>query len=139
MPTKQETFDTVVAHLRRQGQKSEFGFGNKNIGCAYRGENGLVCAAGCLIPDALYSPKLEGTAVAEDSEPGELIISLGHNVQLVRDLQDVHDKYPVDGWEGELSAVAHEHGLVYSPLIARLIELPPENKPVPATEQTATV
>lgn len=30
--------------------------------CQYRGDNGRMCAVGCLIPDDLYTPDIEGSA-----------------------------------------------------------------------------
>ncbi len=33
--------------------------GNKELLCAYRGDNGRKCAFGLYIPDELYSPQLE--------------------------------------------------------------------------------
>jgi hypothetical protein len=57
MLDKQKTFDTVLAHLRRQGRPAL----NKE-GCRYRTSDGLMCAVGCLIPDARYSPDIENTS-----------------------------------------------------------------------------
>lgn len=58
MNTMQEEFDAVVAHLYKQGKKAMSG-----KGCAYRGENGTMCAVGCRIPDEMYDPKMEGQFV----------------------------------------------------------------------------
>lgn len=66
MPTKQETFDTVVSHLRRQGRCAM-----DRLTCVYRAENGDRCAAGCLIPDDLYSSNLEGLSVSSHAEDGQ--------------------------------------------------------------------
>jgi hypothetical protein len=61
----QPLFDEIVAHLRKQNARS------LNVsqltgasGCAYRGDNGLTCAVGCLIPDELYSPFIEGSSAS---------------------------------------------------------------------------
>ena len=53
--TGQEIFDSVLAHLRKQGDASL----NASGKCAYRGEGGTACAVGCLIPDELYDPRIE--------------------------------------------------------------------------------
>lgn len=55
--SEQEVFNHVVAFLAKQGKKSA----NFTTGtCFYRHED-LKCAAGCLIPDELYHPKMEYT------------------------------------------------------------------------------
>lgn len=109
--TKQETFDTVVAHLRKQGAKATDG-----IGCKYRTSDGLQCAAGCLIPDERYSPGLENSIVSDTSGAGMLIMELGHDLQIVRALQCVHDYEPIRDWEAHFDGVARRHELVYSPV-----------------------
>jgi hypothetical protein len=54
--SKQEIFDTVVTHLRKQNTQS-----GKGGNCFYRlGE--LKCAVGCLISDEDYSPDMEMNA-----------------------------------------------------------------------------
>ena len=65
MRTKQEIYDIVINHLRAQGAKSlitkldEEGNLIPDL-CAYRGDGGMKCAAGILIPDDVYSEKMEG-------------------------------------------------------------------------------
>ena len=55
MYTSQEAFDKVVRHLVAQGRPA-LDLLNKN--CAYLSEDGLKCAAGCLIPDDSISLNL---------------------------------------------------------------------------------
>ena len=57
--TEQEIFDTVLTHLREQGEAATSAGGS----CRYRGANGTACAVGCLIPDELYDPLIEGLGV----------------------------------------------------------------------------
>jgi hypothetical protein len=45
--TKQEIFDKVAAHLLTQRKRCV----NQTGDCVYRSDDGLKCAAGCLIPD----------------------------------------------------------------------------------------
>ena len=104
--TAQEIFDKVAAHLLTQRKPSLL----CGIGCAYRGEGGLKCAAGCLIPDEEYSPEMEGrnwhTLASRDSVYRGVAEKIGH-VPLVVALQLVHDG--VDNWErGNIS-----HGLSF--------------------------
>lgn len=90
MPTKQETFDTVAVALVRQGGpslgKPSAGFGR----CAYRGTNGRKCAAGHLIPDALYRKSMEGS-FAYEGLVAEVLEDAGHDAEFVRQLQILHD------------------------------------------------
>lgn len=86
---RQSVFDFVVRFLRRQGRPSTSGEGSDD--CMYRGRDGCRCAAGCLIPDDLYTPEMEGKAAADDQLPGEALASLGHDLQFVLALQAMHD------------------------------------------------
>jgi hypothetical protein len=107
----QEIFDTVARHLIKQGRPAKNELGE----CAYRTDGGLSCAVGCLIPDALYDPRIEGTDVdavlrhAASMLPG---VTRG-NISLLRSLQITHDAE----WEDEselkanLLSVAFAHGL----------------------------
>lgn len=117
MPTKQETFDTVVAHLRKQGTRSL----NHNdeemngvVGCAYRGLEGRMCAAGCLIPDLWYAPIMEGKRCGHGLV-GQAMRVLGHDIQLVSRLQSIHDTKPVSTWEQAFATTADLNGIVYTP------------------------
>ena len=58
--TSQEAFDTVLAGLRKQRRKSELTPGGP---CRYRSPDGCRCSIGFLIPDELYSPKIEGQPI----------------------------------------------------------------------------
>lgn len=72
--TPQEIFDKVATHLFTQGVQSR----NKNGGtCLYRGPNNTSCAVGCLIPDELYDPEMDGFY------DGEKFIYSGHSVQFI--------------------------------------------------------
>lgn len=57
---KQEMFTKVWRGL--EAQKWEKSRADK-IGCLYRGPNGMKCAAGHLIPDEKYKPKIEGDPI----------------------------------------------------------------------------
>lgn len=56
--TPQEIFNKVVTHLFDQGGKSEHG----GL-CRYRDPYGNSCAVGCLIPDEIYDPGIEGAGL----------------------------------------------------------------------------
>lgn len=46
--------DKIATHLAKQQKRSE-----SKAGCAYRGKGGTMCAVGCLIPDELYTDRIE--------------------------------------------------------------------------------
>lgn len=116
----QLTFDYVANHLRKQGKQA---IGDN--GCAYRGDGGTMCAAGCLIYGEDYSPRMEGTIVSDSeidrSNPtcqliSSLVESYGHSVKVARHLQSVHDgcrDFRV--LEKRLQDAASALGLAYTP------------------------
>ncbi len=128
--TLQEIFDKVRTHLLTQGEQCAFG-GN----CKYRGDNGKMCAVGCLIPDALYNPEIEDVGVRVHFQKlfrkafGGAKQKILHNIlkecvpgfypeetnaayKLLVDLQNVHDQYENAGdWPAELRVVAGKYGL----------------------------
>jgi len=101
--TKQEAFDKVLTHLRKQGKQAKDDKGD----CMYRAPDGSMCAAGCLIPDDVYKADMEG----------ELVDALGlfepELEGLVADMQEIHDDY-WDEFEYEMCALAKDHGLEYT-------------------------
>ncbi len=106
---QQTTFDRVVSHLRRQNAKAMGAYGL----CLYRAANGRRCAVGCLIPDGMYSPSLEGQSLELETS-GELRAILedeGHDVNLVRQLQMIHDTVLIHHWETEFAKLAAKHNL----------------------------
>lgn len=56
MLDRQAAFDTMLAHLRKQGKRATNPGGTS---CRYRTSDGLKCAVGALIPDHLYYDRLE--------------------------------------------------------------------------------
>lgn len=117
MLTNQEIFDRVYKHLMSQGKRAYDASG----GCAYRGTHGTRCAVGCLIPDAVYTPDIEGAGIpgAKDKTIRGKALS---NVlkasglpptawDLLADLQEVHDDRPPEHWAEALTEVAHRYAL----------------------------
>ncbi len=102
----QAVFDKIVAHLRQQNARSISGVGD----CMYRGEGGRMCAVGCLIPDDVYRPGLEGAL--DDIEffngwPDETYTLLGR-------MQIIHDQTKPEDWESEFRALAAVEMLTYT-------------------------
>ena len=83
---------------------------------AYRGLDGTMCAVGCLISDSNYSPDLEGKnvydrAVMEATGIPKEEGGYGEVLNLLRDLQEVHDEELVEDWPEHLNSVAQIYGL----------------------------
>lgn len=60
MKTNREIFDTVKAHLLQQDDRA---FDPDSGACRYRDQKGRKCAVGCVIPDELYNPLMEGATI----------------------------------------------------------------------------
>lgn len=93
--TEQEIFDAVCAHLARQQRPAVDVVGADRM-CVYHASDGCKCAVGCLIPDALYVPEIEGlslsdAAVIGEPELGQLLPFIVDHGGLLNDLQVAHD------------------------------------------------
>ena len=117
---KQEIFDTVVNHLRKQGEKSQ----DEDSGtCMYRlPKDGkmLKCAVGCLIDDDEYDPSMENRTILSIFEPHSglripKLRKLEDHVSFLQGLQSIHDIHPVYEWENYFRGLAARHTLVYTP------------------------
>lgn len=104
----QQIFDTVVNHLRKQGRKCEIG-GT----CMYRGLDGQKCAAGILIPDSAYLSDMEGRRV-EELVYFQFKYSK-QELELIGELQKIHDKFHPASWEDGFRRIARNKGLDYVP------------------------
>ena len=119
----QEAFDKVVKHLRRQGERATDG-----SKCCYRTNEGLMCAVGCLIPDSLYTPHIEGVAIdccidVVENKSGLHIPDVvravsritdhlaGLDFNLLEALQWTHDQHPPDEWEDSFITIAKDFNL----------------------------
>lgn len=103
--TAQEVFDQVANHLLTQNKQSISNFAG---GCAYRGDEGLKCAAGCLIGDDEYSEDMEGTCYSQ------LSLSQPDNSDLIDDLQYVHDTFVPNEWKNRLKSLADKYSLEFN-------------------------
>ena len=114
----QEIYNTVRDHLLKQGARSASAHG-----CEYRNDDGLKCAVGCLIPDEMYSAeRLEGRGVRSEEvirvlkNAGVLdgIVYSGHGderLNMLDELQNIHDRKTPDVWAEHLNSVAAKYGL----------------------------
>lgn len=84
-----EVFYKVKAHLiQAKGRSAE------GSSCKYRGPDGGMCAVGCLIPDELYDPTMEGLNYVGIPEKFPMIKDFfdGVSVDLISELQSIHDE-----------------------------------------------
>lgn len=120
MKTLQETFDKMVDHLRKQNSKS---FLNEHVDgdvCAYRGQDGKMCAVGCLIEDEFYDPSLEENTVSNPKVRNALHKS-GYEInekflKLMDSMQKCHDEKEVNDWESKFYSIAIHHDLELKPI-----------------------
>ena len=115
----QKTFDTIVAHLRKQNAKSF----NSSGKCAYRGANGMKCAVGVLIHDKNYQPRFDFNDGMPAMHPDIMhALNASGNIDaevfaptqcmsMLLRMQNVHDHTPIPKWEEAFERVAKEFGL----------------------------
>lgn len=101
--TEQQVFEKVATHLLTQNAKS-YGSGLESDACKYRGEDGKMCAAGCLIAYDEYSSSMEGTNWTADIFPDT-------HKDLIVLLQAIHDIDEVEDWYEKLEELAFSHNL----------------------------
>lgn len=118
--TMQQVFDQVATHLLTQGKQALMAssallkaqmLGIEFVAatvCAYRGENGTKCAAGCLISDDEYVQHMEGNSWRELVEQG---LVPGHLLTLIARLQSIHDHHFPEEWKDSLERTAKDFGL----------------------------
>lgn len=115
----QQVFDTVLNGIRAQGKASVDSKGD----CMYRGIDGCKCAAGLLIPDEVYDPKMETVSAPQIISLYEGLSHLKEHSRLIDAMQYAHDTHLVDHgmaeWEGEMYDIARRYGLTYSRSIAQ--------------------
>jgi hypothetical protein len=92
----QEVFDAMLAHLRKQGCKSERYGDNDRRFCMYRHPDGLKCAVGIFIADDEYRDCYEGRSAEEVLADRSVSPALRY---LLSQAQDIHDNYAVHQWE----------------------------------------
>ena len=99
-----EVIDYVTNHLLSQGCRSE---SLEAHGCAYRSPSGLKCAAGCLIPDSLYTSEMENKSWEAIIENYPILRS--KHSGLIEKLQYIHDDNCVESWQDDLLELKEEY------------------------------
>lgn len=118
-PTSQEVFDAVVRHAAKMPQQSKFAVNHEHEMpfCAYRGADGNACFVGCLLTDDEAEPIDEltvegaGGSVRDAQKKDLLPRRLEPQVELLAQLQPIHDDFRPDQWEVELRLFASKNGL----------------------------
>ena len=105
-----QLFNIVKNHLLTQNQKA-LRFPDRPL-CAYISSTGLKCAVGCLISDEHYDLDMEGMCIEDINK--EFPDALAHlnltidNIQLLRDLQSLHDFECPQDWPSKLNAIEQQ-------------------------------
>jgi len=100
--TKQSIFNRVAKHLLAQNKQAKKHIDHALL-CAYRTEDGLACAVGCLIPKRDYSPQMEcggvNSLIWEQQKRGYKIPKyFSKYKQFLIDLQLIHDGEEPKNW-----------------------------------------
>lgn len=104
----QEIFDIGARHLSTQNKKSVVG----RTQCAYKGDNGLKCAAAPFIHS--YDEEYEGFIVPALEHQFSVFSDCGYSgeeLKFIRKLQEIHDLFFVDKWYTKLLQLAEKHNL----------------------------
>ena len=107
--TNRQIFNRVSKHLLDQNETCM----SDSI-CRYR-YNGLSCSVGCLIPDDLYNPKMEGKSVNKLLQYYPKLKKhfdlQTEGLALLVHLQDIHDSVGPKQWAGHLKTAEKHYGL----------------------------
>ena len=107
-----EIFYKVEKHLLKQNEQAKV----RNR-CKYRTSSGLSCAVGCLIPDGMYTNKIENRPI--DDLPLNILepivgvqrYKVERKLELLNDLQEMHDNRLPEKWPSNLAGIKIEFGI----------------------------
>lgn len=99
--TEQQVFDQIATHLLTQNDRA-LGAGGV---CVFLNDNGLKCAAGCLMTEA------EFLALPSEIKGGNwagvaAYMHISEHEHLIAELQTVHDRRTVEQWPDALRTIA---------------------------------
>lgn len=118
MRSAQELLNTVITHLRQQGEKSVVSVGSAYSG-RLRAPNGFKDAVGCLLPDTEYRSGMEGSDI-KDLLQSKLLTSerneeFSKHEKLLSYLQKIHDDgVSMQDWERQWYMLADDMHLRYN-------------------------
>lgn len=98
----QHAYETIHAYFTRPEATRANSFPNDRrdinplVGCFYRDAAGNKCAFGCLIPDDVYDPEMEGQVahILLGSRPALRDLFVNVNTEFIRAAQGAHDNAP---------------------------------------------
>lgn len=97
----------IAAHLAAQRGRAV----SADKACAYRGADQTMCAVGCLIPDEVYDPGMEGKSALEVFAGWpEALEAVGIDSTFVPEVMDVIQDY--HDWGAESGLPGYEDRLV---------------------------
>ncbi len=106
LKTDYDVFSYVKQHLLNQNEKSVDPW---SLSCHYRAqkEDGkvLMCAVGCLIDDDFYSDEFENSSPSDNRVRDSIEKTIPgwiYNVDMLSELQNLHDEYDPDNWSLKL-------------------------------------
>ncbi len=116
MLTPKDIFERMKTHLLAQNAVSEDDTGS----CRLRSPDGRKCAIGSLVRDEVYEAALEGVGIsyyrhAHDGKLLRALYALNVNaydpnvIELLMELEQIHDDASVDQWPHLLSALGRRH------------------------------
>jgi len=117
---KQQTFDKVVTHLLTQNEKAQ-----DEYDCLYRHPlSGNTCAVGCLISEEMYHESMEYTPLKDlILDHPELRPIIEPQLDLLTELQKVHDSFDVSRWPSELVELADKQILETPEILKKAVAL----------------
>lgn len=129
--TTQEAYEGIRAHFTQRGQ--EFGTGISSFNfqpvCKYRGDGHATdtrrCAVGCLIPDDLYHPSMEGEGVRALMASHDALSTYFYDVSLefLVKAQAIHDSIGIVDDNDARDPYSETYSLLRELFICRLDEL----------------
>jgi hypothetical protein len=119
MLTARDIYERVRSHLLTQQAVSE----DENGSCRLRSGEGRKCAIGSLVADTVYQPEIEGIGISyyRHAKDGSLLRALYASevnaydpaiVELLIELEEVHDDFGVEEWPNLLAQVGKRHAFV---------------------------
>ena len=109
LETDYDVFNYVKEHLLKQNEKSVDPW---SLSCHYRSqkEDGkvLMCAVGCMVDDNYYSDEFENSSPSDARVKAAIeksITNWAYNVDLLTELQHIHDEYEPDNWSLRLEYI----------------------------------
>lgn len=108
----QEIFNKTTDHLRLQQKRATNKYGEP----MYLNDDGLMCSVGCLLSsDELIRSPSGNVAHMLKTALDSTKTDLGPHLELLNDLQVLHDKGDPTVWEQMLKQVALKYNLTFTP------------------------